>query len=289
MIKVKGGIRQIYLGRVGENGVVTVQFDYSEWIEEFGEGNVSLVLKRADDEEAFPVPISTINGVATWVVTSAHTAQEGKGYCELIYIVDDKIAKSMIWQVMVKPALTVGEDVPEPWEPWIDDITEAASHYPKIDTTTGNWLYWEIGINDWVDTGIAAVGETGPQGPQGEKGDTGEQGPQGPQGEVGPQGQRGQKGDPGIDFFANEFSVNQTYAVGNLVTYSGNLYVCTKGHRGAWSSFDFKQTTAAEALQQSTDSNLLTTNKVVTNAINEIYSKAVPITETEINRIWEEN
>jgi len=58
MIKVKGGIRQIYLGRVGENNVVTIQFDYSEWLEEFGAGTVALVLKRANDTEAFPVVIS---------------------------------------------------------------------------------------------------------------------------------------------------------------------------------------------------------------------------------------
>lgn len=289
MIKVKGGIRQIYLGRAGENGVVTVQFDYSDWVEEFGEGTVALVLKRAEDEEAFPVPISALNGVATWAVTSVHTAQEGKGYCELIYTIDEQVAKSMIWQTIVKPALATTEEVPEPWEPWIDDITEAASHYPKINTNTGTWLYWEIGINDWVDTGIAAVGE---QGPQGEKGDTGDQGPQGergPQGEIGPEGPQGKKGDAGLDFIAPAFSSSITYYIGDVVTNNNKLYVCTANHAGSWTSSHFEETTAAQALQQKGDNSLLTVHKTIIGAINELHTIAQPISADDINRIWEEN
>jgi hypothetical protein len=77
-----------------------------------------------------------------------------------------------------------------------------------------------------------APGATGPQGPTGSTGATGPQGPLGPIGAMGltgaqgPQGLQGPAGTNGTGFnFRNAFDPTATYAVNDVVTYSGSTYV----------------------------------------------------------------
>lgn len=48
----------------------------------------------------------------------------------------------------------------------------------------GIWYTWDIHADDYVSTGVSAIGPQGQQGPKGDTGDTGPQGPQGDPGEV---------------------------------------------------------------------------------------------------------
>jgi hypothetical protein len=78
-------------------------------------------------------------------------------------------------------------------------------------------------------------GDTGEQGPQGEqgiqgeqgvqgvKGDTGSQGPTGPQG---PQGIPGEDGEDALWNFRGAFDSENSYAVGDVVTYLGQTWYC---------------------------------------------------------------
>jgi hypothetical protein len=103
-----------------------------------------------------------------------------------------------------------------------------------------------------VLTGLA--GATGPQGPQGLTGATGPTGvtggpgqqgltgatgaigaigPTGPMGLVGPQGPAGMNGTNGTGFnFRNAFDPSATYAVNDVITYSGSTYVAIAPNQG---------------------------------------------------------
>jgi len=73
---------------------------------------------------------------------------------------------------------------------------------------------------------IGLTGATGPQGPQGATGSQGTTGAQGPQGVSGPAGPQGAAGTNGTGFsFRNAFSSTATYAVNDVVPYSGSSYV----------------------------------------------------------------
>lgn len=81
------------------------------------------------------------------------------------------------------------------------------------------------------ETGPQGIqGEVGPQGIQGETGPQGiqgETGPQGIQGETGPQGIQGETGADGADALWNytgEYDDGLSYAVGDVVTYSGETF-----------------------------------------------------------------
>jgi hypothetical protein len=69
--------------------------------------------------------------------------------------------------------------------------------------------------------GVAVEGPAGPQGPRGYQGDTGLTGPQGP---AGTNGATGQDGADALWNYTGEYSGGASYAVGDIVTYEGQLW-----------------------------------------------------------------
>ena len=65
--------------------------------------------------------------IATWKVAAADVAHEGWGYIQLIYVVDDVIAKSLVWETRIAPSLDNSEEPPEPYQAWVDEVLEAAA------------------------------------------------------------------------------------------------------------------------------------------------------------------
>ena len=92
---------------------------------------------------------------------------------------------------------------------------------------------------------IVLTGPTGPQGPAGATGPPGTTGPAGPQGaagvagppgatgSTGPAGPTGLQGPEGNGFnFRNAFNASSSYAVNDVVTYSGSTYVAIAANQG---------------------------------------------------------
>lgn len=123
-ITIKEGCpNPVALGEKGENGVSAVLFDYSEWIEDFGNGAISLLVKRKGDTAAYPVVLSTADGIATWTISDTDTAVQGYGKAEYIFTIDDKVAKSAVFSFFVAHDLGPAGDPPDPYESWIDTLT----------------------------------------------------------------------------------------------------------------------------------------------------------------------
>jgi hypothetical protein len=120
--------RAIPLGYVGENRIEAVVFDRSSWVEEYGPGTIELVHRRRQDSAPLPVLVDVSGGVVTWTVSDADTAYRGAGECQLTYFgPDGKIKKSEIWQTLTQRSLTSSEEVPEPYEGWVDQVLEAGA------------------------------------------------------------------------------------------------------------------------------------------------------------------
>ena len=115
----------IRLGRVGENEVTQVQFDLSELIKDYGDGTVTLMAKRSQDTDAYPVATTRNNTKMSWLVTSGDTAYKGQGKCELFWYVGNALAKSIVFVTIVEPDIGgVGEEPPQPYEPWIKALED---------------------------------------------------------------------------------------------------------------------------------------------------------------------
>jgi len=192
----------ITLGRAGENQAQEILFDISGWEASFGPGSVSLLVRRPGDQEPYPVTLTVTDGIASWVVSNLDTASPGFGQAELIYLVDDKVVASRVWQTFVANSLLASSTDPtaDPWAEYVATVTRAAAeaqaaaqkaqdalaHQPIIQQ--GTWWIWDPDTGAYKDTHQPAEGQEGPQGPQGEPGPIG---PQGPQGEPGPPGESG--------------------------------------------------------------------------------------------------
>ena len=113
------------LGRVGENGVTEFVFDYANWTEEFGEGVLSLVLKRQGDAEGYPKSMTVESGQSTWVVDSTDVGVEGIGEAQLTYTVNGDAKKSVIYLTRTCPSIEPVGPAPDPYQSWLDQMIEA--------------------------------------------------------------------------------------------------------------------------------------------------------------------
>ena len=111
----------IVLGRQGENEVVTVQFDVSGWAEEYGVGEFLLFNERSKDTAAYPCTVTQTGEVLDWVIKSADVYYSGYGKVQLTYIVNNAIAKSVIYYTVTLPSLDSG-DMPTPVPEWIQTV-----------------------------------------------------------------------------------------------------------------------------------------------------------------------
>lgn len=119
----------IPIGRQGENEVVTVVFDTAAWPAELGAGSFQLVHKRVNDSTPYPCVITVDeDGNVNWLIKAADVHSVGFGCAQLSFIVDETIAKSMIFTTSTLPSLGGGGDVPEPYQDWVDAVLEAGAH-----------------------------------------------------------------------------------------------------------------------------------------------------------------
>ena len=168
------------IGFGGENGVTEVVLDFSSWAEEFGQGAISLLVRRAMDADPYPAVLVTDGTTATWTITDVETSYKGHGEAQWIYTVGEQIKKSAVFGFNVDRSLNSPvAETPEAYETWVErmielgadveqiaqQVYEATGHYPKIEN--GYWYVWDVTNEEWVNTGQKAQGEQGEQGDPG--------------------------------------------------------------------------------------------------------------------------
>lgn len=208
--------KTIPLGRIGENEARQIRFDVGEILASWPAAAFTLLHQRPQDDAAYPVVSSAIRMEGTrliWTVASGDVARTGHGRLELVARQDDVIVKSVIYSTITEPALDGSGEVPEPWESWVGEVTDAADRAEAAaELLESPGVEVEILEPDESGTGSYADGtftfgiprgHDGPQGPQGPRGFQGEKGPkgdtgaQGPKGDTGATGAQGPKGDTG--------------------------------------------------------------------------------------------
>lgn len=130
MITIEMSGNGVTIGRLLENEAARLAFDVSGWMEEYPNGQISVLCRRPKDADAYPVPIGQISiedGRLYWVLSSADLAQTGSGLCELILTDGDVRAKSEIYGIWIQKALDGSAEPPEPWESWVDEVIEKAN------------------------------------------------------------------------------------------------------------------------------------------------------------------
>lgn len=124
-IRYKCGGDTLFLGRQGENLAREIEFDISEWVEEFGEGTVQGLHQRKADPAPYPINLVVADGKAVWTITSADTAYIGSGRCELRYVVGETLVKSMTRKTLVAQSLEGEIANPEALPDWVAEVLAA--------------------------------------------------------------------------------------------------------------------------------------------------------------------
>lgn len=117
---------KIQLGRPGENLAREIAFDISEWVKDYGDGDVHLFHRRNTDTKKYPVPIKIEDNKAIWTVTEPDVAIPGTGECELEYTAGDTVAKTRVYETEVQPSMSGGlGKVPAPADGWYAEAQKA--------------------------------------------------------------------------------------------------------------------------------------------------------------------
>lgn len=88
--------RKIIYNHGGENLVTEYSFDFSPWIEAWGDGAFFIKVERPDGEVYVAAGVQIEDNIATWTITNVETAIPGTGRCELNFTVDETHKKSAV-------------------------------------------------------------------------------------------------------------------------------------------------------------------------------------------------
>lgn len=128
IIKVECLPLSIFVGYERENDARGVAFDYSAWTEQYGDGVLQLLVQRPGDADPYPVVLTAgEDGTAVWSPSATDTAAKGWVEIQLIFMVGSVVAKTAVLQALVDRSLTAGSTPPDPYETWLEDLTELAS------------------------------------------------------------------------------------------------------------------------------------------------------------------
>ena len=145
----------IPLGRQGENNVTEVKFFVAEWETNYGHGEFTLLHQREGDTAPYACPITVLGDVVSWVVRNSDTAHTGAGKAELIYYVDEAVAKSVIYQTITFEAIDGDPVFPDPYDDWLrqmhDDAEYVREHYSEAIEAHYDAEAWAVGTRGGVE------------------------------------------------------------------------------------------------------------------------------------------
>lgn len=122
MITIEAGDGLLQLGRQGEHLVRQVRFSVGDWIHAYGSGSFQLMVQRPEDGQPYLADVTLDGDTLLWTLTRTDTAQSGYGRCQLLYFVDDAMAKSETFHTSVHPALVAVGDVPPTFADYLDQM-----------------------------------------------------------------------------------------------------------------------------------------------------------------------
>lgn len=161
----------LYLGKQGEHLARELAFtEPAAWESSCGTGAVQLLYRPPGGAPSYPVVLEREEGTYLWHITSADTAREGYGRCELRYSVGNVVIRSVTYVTLVADG--VGAAGPQdPYLNYLEQVARvgaealaaaaraegAALHPPTIQD--GNWWLWNPETGAYEDAGVPASGD----------------------------------------------------------------------------------------------------------------------------------
>lgn len=116
------------MGIQGEDNALVYTADVSDWLAQWPDGVVALVLQAPDRSAPYVANTSldTDTGIITWTITRFDTAIVGYGVGELRIVTDDVVKKSYRFATYVRPSvLASAGDPPAPVPDWVTELIQS--------------------------------------------------------------------------------------------------------------------------------------------------------------------
>lgn len=118
----------IQIGRLGENIYTLVKFDISEYLAQYPTATAILLNMRPGDTTAYPVANTTTDEqYLNWTVADNDLTVKGMGYCELVIMDGEMVAKSIIYPTQIMDALDGSGEEPADWDTWLSQFESLAA------------------------------------------------------------------------------------------------------------------------------------------------------------------
>lgn len=121
-------IPAVSIGYVGEENVYDITFDYTEWVEDYGSGVLTLAYTPPGSSVTDIIALELIaEGMARWNIEKTDVASKGKGEAQLTYVVDGKTKKNEIFPILVKRSLESSVPQEEPYTRFLSTMIALGS------------------------------------------------------------------------------------------------------------------------------------------------------------------
>ena len=157
-------VAMIHVGRQTEAGVERIGFDCAAWLARWPGMELSVWVTAPGADTAYEAQTRTDGNIVMWDVSGSDTMTPGKGYVEVLGMVDGRRKLSARVRTMViASGLSATADPPESQQPWFEHAMEAVDGVPEVINTA---------LQAAKDSGEfdGAQGEPGPAGPAPVKG-----------------------------------------------------------------------------------------------------------------------
>ena len=135
--------REVVLGRLGENEYTRVGFDVTEWINEYPSATFTIYNQLPMNCLAYPVDtanVELVDGMLYWTITDSDLSVEGGGFCQIACFADNVIAKSVIYQTKILPALDGAAVPPSPYKNLWDRLEAIENKLPAAPAVNGTYV-----------------------------------------------------------------------------------------------------------------------------------------------------
>lgn len=123
----------IVLGKQSEFGY-TVEYDFSDWVEEYGNGTVGWMFRRPKENAPYLLPHTETDNISQITITETELQIDGYGEMEIFFINNELTNKriSRSYVVLIGESLDTSSEVPEPYQSYVDAVHEDAMEVRQI-------------------------------------------------------------------------------------------------------------------------------------------------------------
>lgn len=155
--------QSLWIGREGENTFRPVSFECANWFSAYPNATIAAYYQPYGSSDPYPLVLVEDGTKRIWHPL-LNELVKGDGELQIVLMQGETVGTSAIIPTKVERSLISNADHPASEAPsWavevVQDVEEAASHYPKI--VNDYWWVWDVQTDTWVNTGVKARGEGG--------------------------------------------------------------------------------------------------------------------------------